>query len=56
VIGWGRRDRLCLPRQAGRAAARFPNAELHWFDRCGHFPAWDRPQATVDLILRSTGG
>lgn len=54
VIGWGRQDRLCLPRQAARAAARFPTASLRWFDGCGHFPMWDRPKATVDLILRAT--
>lgn len=55
VIGWGRQDRLCLPRQAKRAATRFPEAELVWFDRCGHFPMWDRPRETVELILRATG-
>jgi len=38
VIGWGRRDLVCLPRQARRAAKRFPDARLHWFERCGHFP------------------
>ncbi len=55
VIGWGRSDRLCLPRQARRAQAQFPDAKLVWFDRCGHFPHWDRPRETVELILRSTG-
>ena len=55
VIGWGRGDRLCLPRQAKRAQAQFPDAKLVWFDRCGHFPHWDRPRETVELILRSTG-
>lgn len=54
VIGWGRQDRLCLPRQAARAMAAFPSAELHWFDDCGHFPMWDQPQETVDLILAAT--
>ena len=54
VIGWGRQDRLCLPRQAARAAARFPNARLQWIDQCGHFPMWDQSQAAVDLILHST--
>lgn len=54
VIGWGRQDRLCLPRQAKRAMTRFPGAELVWFDHCGHFPMWDRPRETVDLILRAT--
>ena len=55
VIGWGRQDRLCLPRQAARAQEAFPSARLHWFARCGHFPMWDRPDETVQLILGSTG-
>lgn len=55
VIAWGTQDRLCLPRQAKRAMAEFPAAELVWFDRCGHFPMWDRPRDTVELILRATG-
>ncbi|SFR66463.1 Pimeloyl-ACP methyl ester carboxylesterase [Marinobacter daqiaonensis] len=54
VIGWGRQDRLCLPRQAARAKAAFPSARLHWFGTCGHFPMWDRPEETVRLILQET--
>jgi pimeloyl-ACP methyl ester carboxylesterase len=54
VIGWGRQDRLCLPRQAARALDAFPSARLHWFDRCGHFPMWDRPHETASLILSGT--
>ncbi len=55
VIGWGRRDRICLPRQARRAIERFPDARLHWFRTSGHFPHWDVPRETVQLILASTG-
>ena len=51
-IGWGRRDRVCLPRQAARALAMFPDAQLQWFEHCGHFPQWDAPEATTRLILR----
>ncbi len=51
VIGWGRQDRLCLPRQAPRALAVFPLARLHWFETCGHFPAWDQPAETVAVIV-----
>jgi len=54
VIGWGRQDRVTLPRQAERATALFPDAQLHWFDHCGHFPHWDAPQETTRLILSST--
>lgn len=54
VIGWGKHDRLCLPRQATRAAAAFPSATLHWFDHSGHFPMWDVPRETAALILKAT--
>ena len=54
VLGWGRRDRVTLPRQAARAQQAFPHATVHWFDRCGHFPMWDRPAETVEVVLRAT--
>lgn len=54
TIGWGRRDLVTVPRQAARAAELFPDATLHWFERCGHFPQWDAPEESVRLILDST--
>ncbi len=54
TIGWGRRDLVTLPRQARRATAAFPDAVLHWFPKCGHFPQWDAPEAATRLILDST--
>ena len=51
VIGWGRQDRVLPPSQAPRALAAFPDASLYWFDKCGHFPQWDQPEETVQLIL-----
>ena len=56
TIGWGRRDRLCLGRQAHRAMAAFPAARLHWFAHSGHYPTWDEPAAAARLILDSTEG
>lgn len=55
VIGWGRQDKVVLPSQANKAMELFPNATLHWFDKCGHFPQWDQPAETVELIVTSTG-
>ena len=55
VLGWGRKDRVTLPRQAGRAMDRFPHARLHWFEDAGHYPHWDAPGEAVELILDSTG-
>ena len=51
IIGWGRRDRVCFPSQANLALKKFPDAQLHWFDSCGHFPHWDKSQETLRLIL-----
>ena len=55
AIGWGRHDRLCLPVQARRAAARFPGARLHWFEHSGHFPMWDEPAEVVRLVREVCG-
>lgn len=54
MIGWGRQDRVVTPSQAATALARFPDAELHWFEHSGHFPMWDRPDETVGLVLDTT--
>ena len=54
VLGWGRRDRVTIARQAARAQQAFPQATIHWFDRCGHFPTWDRPDETVRVLLDAT--
>lgn len=56
TIGWGRRDRLLLPRQVVRAQAAFPSARLHWFERCGHFPHWDQPADAARVILETVDG
>ncbi len=45
---------LIMPRQAARATERFPDAVVHWFDRCGHFPQWDAPLEASRLILDKT--
>ena len=54
VLGWGRRDRVTLPRQASRAREAFPQATVHWFDHCGHFPMWDSPDEAVRVVLDAT--
>lgn len=54
VIGWGRQDLVTLPTEAWRAARLFPDATLHWFDQCGHFPHWDQPDEASELILATT--
>jgi pimeloyl-ACP methyl ester carboxylesterase len=54
TLGWGRQDRVALPSQAERVQELFPQASLHWFEDCGHYPHWDQPEETVRLILEAT--
>ena len=54
TIGWGRRDLVTLARQAARATDLYPDAVLHWFERCGHFPQWDAPHEAIRLVLDNT--
>ena len=54
VIGWGRQDLVTVPSEAGRVTRLFPDATLHWFDQCGHFPHWDQPDQAGALILAAT--
>ena len=56
VIGWGRQDLVCLPSQSKRALSLFPDAHLHWFSTCGHFPQLDVPEEATQLILDVTSG
>lgn len=53
TTGWGRRDLVTVPRQASRATELFPDAVLHWFERCSHFPQRDARQEATRLILDS---
>ncbi|HXH30999.1 MAG TPA: alpha/beta hydrolase [Bacteriovoracaceae bacterium] len=50
---WGKKDRICFPRQAPRAARQFPQAKLHLLENCGHFPHWDSPEKISRLILEA---
>jgi len=45
---------VTLPSQSARALELFPDATLHWFESCGHFPHWDQPERAAELILAST--
>ena len=56
MIAWGRRDRVTPPRrQSERACLAFPGADFHLFRHSGHFPSWDKPVETAELILSATG-
>lgn len=47
----GKNDRLRLPGYATELAAKFPRADVHVLDRCGHCPNIERAEETNRLIL-----
>lgn len=55
LLVWGKQDLVTFASQSGRAQELFPDAELVLLDKCGHFPHWDQPRQTIDLILKHTG-
>ena len=53
TIAWGEKDRLLLPRQAGRARAAIPQARHVTLFGCGHVPTFDDPELVARTILSS---
>ena len=51
TIGWGTRDRLLIPRQAGRARVALPRARHVPLPGCGHIPMSDDPGGVAALLL-----
>ena len=54
TVAWGTRDRILLPRQAGRAAQRLPAARHVTLPGCGHVPMSDAPGLVTSTILATT--
>lgn len=48
----GRQDGLTLPRLAFEQANRLPRAKLHIFERSGHRPWCEEPEAYVEVVER----
>lgn len=53
-FGWGRRDRVTPFSEAAIAMSLYPDASLHVFENCGHFPHWDQTEDTARFILECT--
>jgi 4,5:9,10-diseco-3-hydroxy-5,9,17-trioxoandrosta-1(10),2-diene-4-oate hydrolase len=51
LIVWGKEDRFLPAAQAGVAAEVIPGAQLVVYDRCGHLPPVERPDAFNALVL-----
>ncbi|MHA1619191.1 MAG: alpha/beta fold hydrolase [Promethearchaeota archaeon] len=43
-------DFICPPSQARRMHDNIPNSELHIFEKCGHYPFWERPDEFYSAI------
>ena len=57
LLLWGREDRVTPLRYGERLLRTLPNAALHVYPRCGHFPMIEaRSQSTRDLVAFLAGG
>ena len=45
LLLWGRHDLVCSAPQAKRIASRIPGSELHYFEKSGHLPWLEEPDA-----------
>jgi pimeloyl-ACP methyl ester carboxylesterase len=56
LIVWGREDRI-VPVECGEQYRRLlPDARLHVFERCGHVPPIEQPDAYAKLVSDFLGG
>ncbi len=53
-FGWGRQDKVTPLSEAAVAMSLYPDATLHVFENCGHFPHWDQPEQAAGFILERT--
>ena len=51
LLLWGRQDPVFPLRDAERAAARVPDAELKILEDCGHMPHMERPAEFAELLI-----
>jgi len=52
LIFWGQQDRILPVAYAHVAEEKIPDAQLHIFDPCGHFPQLERPEEFNSLVLK----
>lgn len=50
LVVWGANDRGSTPEKALLVFQAIPGAELHVFDRCGHWPMWDHTDRFNALV------
>ena len=50
LVLWGKQDRIVPVAHAHAAVARKPDARLHVFDRCGHWPQMEHPEDFVRIV------
>lgn len=48
---WGKQDSVTPPEVAVEFEAGFPNATLHWIDKCGHAPMMEHPERFNEILF-----
>ena len=56
MLFWGADDEIIPVKHAHRAAQMIPNAEMHVFENCGHWPQMERTEEFNRLMLEFLSG
>ena len=51
LLVWGREDVVTPPAAADEFLRLLPNAQIVWFDQCGHVPMMEHPEAFADAVI-----
>lgn len=51
LLVWGRDDVVTPPAAADEFLRLLPNAKIVWFERCGHVPMMEHPEAFADSVI-----
>jgi len=52
LLIWGRQDIVTPPEAASEFMSRLSDAQIVWFDRCGHVPMMEHPARFAEAVLK----
>ena len=52
LLIWGHNDAITPPFVGQEFHKLIPNSELHFIDKCGHAPMWERPEEFNTILLK----
>lgn len=51
LVLWGRNDNFAIPKFAVKYEEKIKQCRVVWFDECGHWPSYEKPAKTAELLV-----